>query len=98
MRALGWGCWLSWTVDAYAERERESRDKERAMQSAYAGEPRERTRERKDAKCGERRVKRRRERRRFAAAGRAVSCRQIYRMARADPEQCRFVLFCFLDL
>lgn len=31
---------------------------------------------------------------RLAAAGRAVSCRQIYRVARADPEQCRFVLFC----
>lgn len=30
---------------------------------------------------------------RLAAAGRAVSCRQIYRVARADPEQCRFVLF-----
>lgn len=38
----------------------------------------------------------RRKCRREAAAGCAVSCRQIYRVARADPEQCRFMPSSFL--
>lgn len=45
---------------------------------------RERERERDDTTC--------------IAAGCAVSCRQIYRVARADSEQCRFILSCFLPV